>query len=200
MIERAGDKRRTGVTLTEIMVVVVLGSLVAGAAYAILSANRRLFQTGMGRMTAQSLMETIRVNIRSDVRRMTEIVPQTDPRVFQGKVLEEDGPRLVTYTFSPESRLLVREEQALSAGAPPTTRDFGSRGLVREVRFLPVLAPCHGFELPERLDCLLVIEETDAPGQDGRSVQTFAGHLRPLSRQNSRGPLGTFVAEEFHEP
>lgn len=121
--------RRAGVTLTEILVVVILSAIVLGSATLMMSRTTVTYQKGSELIDVQQLFDTMSGRMRSDIRGMTRLVGCSDEKLVF--MVNRDGTeREIQYEYDAGRRIMTRKETG-----PGVVTDFHSGGMVAGVRF-----------------------------------------------------------------
>lgn len=120
---------RCGVTLTEVLVVVVLSAVVLGAAVLMMGRTTASFRKGSEMIDVQQLLKAITDRMRSDIRGMTRLVGCSDEKLVF--TVNRDGVECeIQYEYDGGGKVLTRRE----SGSGGMT-DFHGRGMVTGVRF-----------------------------------------------------------------
>lgn len=106
-------RRKKGVTMMEIVIVVALSSIIMTVAFLLMSRSNRQFKKGNDMISIQRLMDNIVERIRSDVRSLKYVKEHTD-NSFVFAIVRDGGEVTVSYRFNPEDKTLYRSESMRS--------------------------------------------------------------------------------------
>lgn len=165
-----GHLRPSGVTLAEILVVVVLATLVMGAGLLVWGRTSRTVVKGEEMMDLQLALRSINERIRSDVRTLVAVKSCSKDKVSftarkKGKEIQ------VAYRFDEGARTLVRTAD----GAPESF--FNAPGLVSSVEFR-AQPSVEAFESLELTLELRSVEKRGNPGSRLAVVSQFSSRSR----------------------
>lgn len=105
-------RKRCGVTMTEIVVVVAISSMVMTMAMLIMNRTTRHFKKGTDMLNIQRLMDNIVERIRTDVRSLKRIIPgECNENSFSFLAIRDGEERKIRYTYDKDKATLFRNEQ-----------------------------------------------------------------------------------------
>ena len=170
-----GHQGRSGVSLVEIVFVLVLGSMVLLFGSQLSSRTSLHVRKGAEMLNAQAFLDQVVERLRSDVRSLSHLVACKDQEVTfltskKGKV------ESLTYTYDPQAKTLVRK----AAGGALHT--FPGADQIETLLFKPV--PPTG---PVHFIHLLVKIRSKEPGEGTKGTRlSFACQFFPqcLAREN----------------
>jgi len=120
---------RSGVTLIEILVVVILSAIVLGSATLMMSRTTMTFQKGNELIDVQQLLKAMTDRMRSDIRGMTRLVGCSDEKLIF--TMNRDGTEYeIQYEYDARRKVVTRKESRSGSVA-----DFHGNGMVAGVRF-----------------------------------------------------------------
>ncbi len=126
--------RRSGVTMTEIVIVVAISSIVMTMAMLIMNRTTRHFKKGTDMLNIQRLMDNIVERIRTDVRSLKRLVPgECNDNSFAFFAIRDGEERKISYSYDKEKATLFRNEQGKES-------NFHGSRQVKSFMFKPQMA------------------------------------------------------------
>lgn len=116
MAESILSRKKWGVTMVEIIVVVAISSAVLTMAMLIMNRTTRHFKKGTDMLNVQRLMDNIVERIRTDVRSLKKIVPEEcDKYSFAFYAIRDGEEKKISYRYDPDAQTLFRNEEGLQS-------------------------------------------------------------------------------------
>ncbi len=105
-------KKRHGVTMIEIVIVVTISSMVLTMAMLLMNRTTRHFKKGTDMLNVQRLMDNIVERIRTDVRSLKRTVPaECNDNSFSFYAIRDGDEKKIRYTYDRDRGTLFRNEE-----------------------------------------------------------------------------------------
>jgi hypothetical protein len=166
---------RVGVTLVEMVVVVLLSSMVIGSASLMLSRSHTQYRRGAETIENQALLERVADRIRLEIRSMSRLISVDSNEIIFDAELKGKAVR-ISYRYDPDQQTLFREEIS-AGGIPVSQQDFRGLGKIQGLTFREVRSTDPAFpHALDRIDLVALFVSSD--GRKGPPNRTIAlGHL-----------------------